>query len=117
MSTGGNGCISQPLTLALVTVLSHVVKLASIRVVDVVSMSWLPIFFVLFFFCCRRTKAQQLSNLKACLTQTRASNQMELSQGCPVDCDTCVWVRVFHCSLIVVVYKKKEEGKACILMS
>lgn len=49
MSTGGNGCISQPLTLALVTVLSHVVKLASIRVVGVVSMSWLPIFFVFFF--------------------------------------------------------------------
>lgn len=49
MSTGGNGCISQLLTLALVTVLSHVVKLASIRVVGVVSMSWLPIFFVFFF--------------------------------------------------------------------
>lgn len=56
MSTGGNGCISQPLTLALVTVLSHVVKLASIRVVDVVSMSWLPIFFVLFFFVAEEQK-------------------------------------------------------------
>lgn len=35
---------------------------------------------------------------------------MELSQGCPIDCDTCVWVRVFHYSLIVVVYKSWRKS-------
>lgn len=55
-------------------------------------------------FCRTRTKAWKLSTLKACLTQTRMSDQMELSQGCPIGCDTCVWVRVFHYSFIVVVY-------------
>lgn len=52
-------------------------------------------------FCRTRAKTNKLSILNACLTQTRQSNQMELSQGCPIDCDTCVWVRVFHYSYIV----------------
>lgn len=41
------------------------------------------------FFCLIKSRTARL-------TQTRASNQVEVSQGCPVDCDTCVWMRVFH---------------------
>lgn len=32
---------------------------------------------------------------------------MELSQGCPVDCGTYVWLKVFHCNRVVDVHKRR----------
>lgn len=58
---------------------------------------FVPFFFSSFFLAQEQKPAERFSPWRECLTQTRGSDQMELSQGCPLDCDTCMWVRVFHC--------------------
>lgn len=74
----------------------------------------LPPLFFRFPFLHKSKNPKRFSPRRECLTQTRGSDQMELSQGCPVDCDTCMWVRVFHCHYIVVVSEK--DRNACIVI-
>lgn len=74
----------------------------------------LPPLFFRFPFLHKSKNPKRFSPRRECLTQTGGSDQMELSQGCPVDCDTCMWVRVFHCHYIVVVSEK--DRNACIVI-